>query len=53
MNSWNIKCKKEKDEAKSDEIEKCVKQTSVLESQLQNQHQDKMDDHKDETDKMI
>ena len=25
MNSWNIKCKKEKDAAASDEIEKCVK----------------------------
>lgn len=31
MNSWNIKCKKEKDEIKSDEIEKCLKKTSLLE----------------------
>jgi len=31
MNSWNLKCKKEKDEIVSEEIEKCVEKTSLLE----------------------
>jgi hypothetical protein len=34
MNSWNIKCKKEKDGIVADETERCLKKTSLLEKQL-------------------
>jgi len=53
MNSWNIKCKTEKDELKADEVEMCVKKTSLLESQLADKHQNTLEDHKEESDKMI
>lgn len=42
MNSWNLTCKKEKDELVAKEEEKCIEQIEQVEDNLTSRHKDKV-----------
>ena len=51
--SWNIKCKKEKDEVASEHLEKCLAQTQQLEDQLSRDHQDNVEAHTEKSNGLV